>query len=147
MTDFSDIYAHDKTAAEEGVWTDIGHGIKIKVRAFDSAHTRALRRKLEEPFKALTKRGGEIPEEQANEINIKLLAGSSLLGWNLTEKTGEKAEDGSDVRRPITFTPTKAEELLTQEPRFARDVIAALMADETFKKRSREEDAKNSVIG
>lgn len=147
MTDFSDIYAHDKTAAEEGVWTDIGHGIKIKVRAFDSAHTRALRKKLEEPFKALTKRGGEIPEEQANEINIKLLAGSSILGWNLTEKTGENDEEGNPIRRAIPFTASKAEEFLTREPRFARDVISALMADETFKKRAREEDAKNSVTG
>lgn len=143
MTDFSDIYAHDKTAAEEGTWTDIGHGIKVKVRAFDSAHTRALRKKLEEPYKALTKRGGEIPEDTANEINIKLLAGSSLLGWNLTEKTGEKDEEGNPIRRPIQFSVEKAEAFLTQEPRFARDVIAALMADETFKKRAREEDAKN----
>lgn len=147
MTDFSDIYAHDKIAAEEGTWTDIGHGIKVKVRAFDSAHTRALRKKLEEPYKALTKRGGEIPEEESNQINIKLLAGSSLLGWNLTEKTGETDSEGNPVRRPIPFSVDKAEALLTQEPRFTRDVIAALMADETFKKRAREEDAKNSVTG
>lgn len=143
MVNFSDIYAHDKTAAEEGVWTDIGHGIKIKLRAFDSAHTRALRKKLEEPFKHLTKRGGEIPEDDANEINLKLLAGSSIIDWNLTENSDERDENGKPVQRKIAFNAATAEALLKQEPKFARDIIAALMADETFKRRQREEDAKN----
>lgn len=143
MADFSDIYNHDAVAAEEGVWTDIGHGIKVKLRAFDSAHTKALRKKLEEPFRALVKRGGEIPEDDANAIHIKLLAGSSIMDWNLTEKTGETDDNGNAVSRPIPFTPAKAAQLLDAQPRFTRDVIAALMADETFKKKAREEDAKN----
>jgi len=132
MAKFSDIYAHDKTAAEEGVWTDIGHGIKVKVRSFDSAHTRALRTKLQEPFKAILRQGKELPEEDSTEINIKLIAGSSILDWNLEDDNGK-----------ITFSVDTAERLLRDEPRFARDVIAVLMADETFKKRNREEDAKN----
>lgn len=133
MAKFSDIYAHDKTAAEEGVWTDIGYGIKVRVRAFDSAHTRALRTKLQEPFKALLRNGKEIGDDDSQEINIKLIAGSSLLDWNLEDDNGK-----------IEFSVAKAEQFLRDEPRFARDVITALMADETFKKRNREEDGKNS---
>lgn len=144
MAKFSDIYAHDKTAAEEGVWSDIGSGIKVKVRAFDSAHTRALRTKLQEPFKAILRNNKEIPEDDAQEINIKLIAGSSLLGWNLTEGTGQYDEKGNEIERDIPFSPTTAEQFLRDEPRFARDVISVLMADETFKKRNREEDGKNS---
>lgn len=126
---FRDVYSHDKTAAEEGVWTPIGHGFKVKVRSFESAHTKALRKKLQEPHAALLRSGKEIPEDDANEINIKLVAHSSLLDWQL----------GPD----LPFSPETAENLLRQEPRFARDVIAVLIADETFKKGNREEDAKN----
>lgn len=144
MAKFSDVYAHDKTAAEEGVWTPIGNGIKIKVRAFDSAHTRALRTKLQEPYKAILRNGKDIPEDDAQEINTKLIAGSSLLGWNLTEGTGEFDAKGVEIEREIPFSAEAAERFLRDEPRFARDVISALMADETFKKQNREADGKNS---
>lgn len=128
---FSDVYAHDKTASEEGTWADIGFGFKVKVRAFDSAHTRALRTKLQEPFKAILRLNKEIPEDDANEINTKLVANSSILDWDL-------GEDGP------AFSPSTAEKLFRDEPKFLRDVIAVLISDETFKKREREEDAKNS---
>lgn len=140
---FSDVYAHDKTAAEEGVWTDIGHGMKVKVRSFESAHTKAYRNKLQEPFKALLRSGKEIAEDDQNEINIKLMANSSLLDWNLTEGTGQFDEKGIEVERVIQFSPERAEHFLRTEPRFARDVIQVLIADETFKRRNREADSKN----
>lgn len=143
MARFSDIYAHDKTKAEEGTWADIGYGIRVKVRAFDSAHTRALRTKLEEPFKALKRLNKEIPEEQQNDINVKLIANSSLLDWNLTEGTGQMDENGVEIERPIPFSPATAERFLAQEPLFLRDIIAVLVAAETFKKAEREADAKN----
>lgn len=140
---FSDVYAYDKTAAEEGVWTDIGHGMKVKVRSFESSHTKALRTKLQEPYKALLRTGKDIPEEDQNELNIKLMAKSSLLDWNLTEGTGEFDALGKEIERKIPFTPETAEQFLRTEPRFARDVIQVLIADETFKRRNREEDGKN----
>jgi hypothetical protein len=133
MAKFSDIYNHDKTAAEEGIWTPIGNGFKVKVRSFESAHTKALRKKLQEPFASVLRLGKEIPDDDATEINVKLVAHSSLLDWNLEDDTG-----------PIPFSPDTAEQLLREQPRFARDVIAVLIADETFKKVNREEDAKNS---
>jgi hypothetical protein len=133
MANFKAIYNHDKAAAEEGVWADIGHGIKVKVRAFDSSHTKALRKKLQEPFAALLRMGKEMSEDDQNEINIKLVAGSSLIDWNLTDEHDN----------PIPFSADTAEKFLRDEPRFSRDVIAVLIADETFKKRNREADAKN----
>lgn len=136
---FSDVYAHDKTASEEGTWAPIGGPWKVKVRAFDSAHTRALRTKLEEPYKALARLNKTIPEDDQNEINIKLVAQSSLLDWNLTEGTDEAGKP-----KLIPFSASKAEELLRGEPKFLRDVIAVLVADETFKKVNREADSKNS---
>lgn len=142
MPSFKSVYNHDKTAAEEGVWAPIGHGIKVKVRSFESAHTKALRKKLQEPHAALLRANKEIPEDDANEINIKLVAHSSLLDWNLTEEVVN--EDGKTVEKAIPFDADLAEKFLRDEPRFARDVIAVLISDETFKKRSREEDAKNS---
>jgi hypothetical protein len=141
MASFKSAYSHDKAAAEEGVWAPIGSGIKVKVRAFDSAHTKALRKKLQEPFASVLRLGKEIPEDDQNEINIKLIAGSSILDWNLTD---EVTVDGVVTEKAIPFTADTAESLLRDEPKFLRDVIAVLVADETFKKRSREEDTKNS---
>lgn len=131
MAKFSDIYSHDKVAAEEGVWSPIGNGFRIKVRSFESAQVKALRKKLNEPFAAILRMGKDIPEDDQNEINIKLVANSALLDWDLGEGSPE-------------FSPSVAETFLREQPRFARDVIAVLVADETFKRREREEDAKNS---
>lgn len=136
MASFKSLYNHDKVAAEEGVWAPLGNGLKIKVRAFDSAHTKALRKKLMEPHAAILRMGKELSEEEQNEVNIKLVAGSSLLDWNLTDEV-------NGVETPIPFSAETAEKLLREEPRFTRDVIAVLVSDETFKKRNREEDAKN----
>ncbi|QIV65821.1 pre-tape measure chaperone protein [Mesorhizobium phage Cp1R7A-A1] len=144
MAKFSDIYAYDKTASEEGVWSPVGGGIKVKVRSFDSAHTRALRKKLNEPYAALLRLGKEIPEDDQNEIFKKLIAQSSLIDWNLTEGTGEIGPDGKEIERKIPFTPETAEKFFDEEPQFLRDVIAVLTSNETFKKRAREADVKNS---
>lgn len=133
MAKFSTIYNQDKAAIEEGVWADVGYGIKVKVRSFDSAHTKALRKKLQEPYAALMRMGKEIPEDEQNKIFTQLIANSSLLDWNLTE------EDDT----AIPFTPEVAEKLFEQEPDFLRDVIAVLTSRETFKKRAREDDSKN----
>jgi len=145
MANFKSNYNYDKIAAEEGIVTPIGGGIEVKLRAWDSAHTKALRAKLEEPFKAITRLGKEIPEDDRDEINKKLLAGSSLLGWNLTEDdaSGELESNGTPKQVDIPFSADRAYALLIEEPQFSRDVIAALMASETFKRREREEDAKN----
>jgi hypothetical protein len=145
MASFKAVYNHDKTAAEEGVWADIGHGIKVKVRAFDSSHTKALRKKLQEPFAPLLRMGKDIAEDDQNEINIKLVAGSSLIDWNLTEEVNDA--EGKLVEQKIPFSAATAEKFLREEPQFTRDVITVLMGAETFKKRSREEDAKNSSAG
>lgn len=149
MANFKSAYNHDKVAAEEGVWSEVGYGVKVKVRAFDSAHTKALRTKLEEPYKHLTRLGKSIPDEAQNEINTKLVAYSSLLGWNLTEDDTSGAVDdkGEVVQVEIPFSGDRAHAILEQEPIFLRDVIAVLMSAETFKKRERDDDAKNSLGG
>lgn len=145
MANFKNLYNYDKDAAEEGVVTPIGGGVEVKLRAWDSAHTKALRTKLEEPFKSITRLGKEIPEDDRDEINKKLLAYSSILGWNLTEDdaTGAVDSKGLPVQVAIPFSGDRAYALLVEEPQFSRDVIAALMSAETFKKRAREDDAKN----
>ncbi|MBS3648867.1 hypothetical protein KEU06_09635 [Pseudaminobacter sp. 19-2017] len=143
MARFSDNYSHDKTAAEEGTWAPIGGGIEVKVRSFESAHTRALRKKLNEPYAALLRLGKDIPEDDQNEIFIKLISHSSMIDWNLTEGTGEKDANGKEIERPIPFSAEIAEKYLRDEPQFLRDVITVLTSTETFKKRARELDAKN----
>ncbi len=146
MANFKKNYNHDKIAAEEGVWTPIGGGIEVKIRAWDSAHTKALRTKLEEPYKAITRLGKPIPEDDQNEINKKILAFSSLLDWNLTDDAadGSVDENGMPVQVKIPFSGDRAHTFIVEEEQFGRDVISALMSNETFKKRDREEDAKNS---
>jgi hypothetical protein len=149
MANFKSAYNHDKIAAEEGVWAPIGYGVKVKVRAFDSAHTKALRKKLEAPFSHLTRVGKPIPDDEQNEINTKLVAYSSLLDWNLTEDDASGALDvnANAKQIPIPFNGDRAYAILEEEPVFLRDVIAVLMSADTFKKKEFEDDAKNSVSG
>lgn len=132
---FSDRYNYDKIAAEEGRWVPLDAGVKVKLRAFDSEHTRALRNKLQAPHNHLIKRGKDLPEDVQNEINVKLIAGSSLVDWDI-------GNDDNDEK--IAFSPGRAEQILNEEPMFLRDIIAALMAADTFKKQAREEATKNS---
>lgn len=131
---FHDRYYVNKTAEEEGTWVELGDGIAVKVRRFNSAHAKATRRKLEEPHAALM-RSGTVPEDIADDILTKQMSQSLIIDWKgVTTETGEA----------IPATPENVEGQLRKYPEFRNEVAALVLDRQTFKKLIQKEDLKNS---
>jgi len=134
MARLSDLYSFDKTAFEEGVWTDIGNGISVKLRSPQSAHSKATRKRLEAPFASLTRGGRELPDDIAETLLIQQMANSLIIDWK-----GIEGEDGL----PIAATPATIEAALRTYQFFRDDVGSVLATRDTYKNRVAETDLKN----
>lgn len=128
------IYAFDKGAYEEGTWVTLGNGIKIKVRSPQSAHSRAVRKKLEAPHASLTRGGRELPDDVQEDLLIKQLSQSLIMDWK-----GVTEDDGT----VIPATPENIERALRLYPFFRDDAGSVIGNRETFKTRVLEEDLGN----
>jgi hypothetical protein len=133
MANLSDLYSFDKAAFEDGTWVDIGHGISVKVRSPQSAHSKAVRKKLEAPYAALTRGGKELPDDIAENILIKQMAQSLIIDWKGVE----------DNDQPIPATPETIEAQLRKYQFFREDVASVIAQRDTYKARVDEEDVGN----
>lgn len=132
---FHDRYHVDKTAEEEGTWADLGDGIHVKVRRHTSAHSKAVRRKLEEPHQALLRTGQALPDSIIEELFLKQMALSLLVDWK-----GVTDEEG----KPLEATPDNIEAQLRKYPEFRNEIGALVMDRATFKKLVNADDLGNS---
>ena len=130
----SDRYAFDKSAFEEGTWVPLGDGMAVKVRSPQSAHSKAIRRKLEAPHAALTRNGRELPDDIAETILLQQMAQSLIIDWK-----GIENDDGT----PLEATPENIEATLRKYPFFRDDVGMVLANRDTFKTRTTEADLGN----
>lgn len=132
---FHDRYHVDKAAEEEGTWVDLGDNVAVKVRRFTSAHSKAVRRKLEEPHAALARGGQQLPDTILEEILIKQMALSLIVDWKgVPDDTGQ----------PLQATPENFEKVLREYPEFRNEIGSIVMDRATWKKQVRETDLKNS---
>jgi hypothetical protein len=134
MTKLSDLYAFNRTLFEDGAWIDIGNGISVKLRSPQSAHSKAIRKKLEAPYAALTRGGRELPDDIAETLLIKQLSQSLIIDWK-----GIEDEDGL----PLKATPENIETALRNFQFFRDDVGGVLANRETFRNLTVEADLKN----
>jgi hypothetical protein len=134
MTKLSDLYAFNRTLFEDGAWIDIGNGISVKLRSPQSAHSKAIRKKLEAPYAALTRGGRELPDDIAETLLIKQLSQSLIIDWK-----GIEDEDGL----PLKATPENIEAALRNFQFFRDDVGGVLANRETFRNLTVEADLKN----
>lgn len=132
---FHSRYYSNADAKENGTWVDLGGGLKIKVRALDSTHSRETRRKLEEPYSALIRSTGSLPDDKAEEVMTKQLAQSIVVDWQ-----GVTEEDGA----PLPFSPAAAEKMFQKYPDFRSEVAMIITDRSTFKRQAQEADLKNS---
>lgn len=128
------IYAFDKGAFEEGTWVKIGNGISIKVRSPQSAHSKAVRKKLEAPHASLTRNGRELPDDIAEDMLIKQMSQSLIMDW---------AGVTDEQDQPIQATPENIEKALRAYPFFRDDAGSVIGNRETFKTRVLEADLGN----
>jgi hypothetical protein len=134
MANLAELYAFDKSAFEDGVWIDIGHGISVKVRSPQSAHSKAIRKKLEAPYVALTRGGKDLPDDIAETILIKQMAQSLIIDW----KGIEDADKNSVPANPETI-----EKALRDFQFFREDVAAVIAQRDTYKSQVTELDLGN----
>lgn len=133
MADLADLYSFNKTAYEDGTWVAIGHGIEVKVRSPQSAHSKAIRRKLEAPYSALTRGGKELPDDIAENMLIKQMAQSLIVSWAGVEENGVA----------IPATPENIEAVIRKYQFFREDVASVIAQRDTYKTNVAEEDVGN----
>lgn len=133
MANLSDLYSFDKSAFEEGTWVAIGNGISVKVRSPQSAHSKAVRKKLEAPYAALTRGGKDLPDDIAENILIKQMAQSLIIDWSGV----------ADGGLPIVATPETIEAQLRKYQFFREDVASVIAQRDTYKTHVTDEDVGN----
>jgi len=129
-----EIFAIDKDASEDGKWFDLGPNASIKMRSLKSEKSRAVRVRLELPYKSLTRSGRDIPNEAAEEILTRQMTEAVIIDWK-----GLSNNEG-----PLgAYTPDAGYNLLTKNTEF-RDQLAQMVFDtEAFKPEDREQSFEN----
>lgn len=142
---FAQRYKTDQKAEREGKWFDWGNGGKTCIaRIGNPAYKEMLREEMKQ-FDSLRRAGRSIPEEATNEILIKCMAHTIVLGWE--GYSGEGLEGlGLTFNQDMTipYSPENAIILLKEFKDF-RDEIATIATDmENFLAESEAAIAKNS---
>ena len=103
----------DLTKAEEGIWIDVGDGLRIKVASLtNKKYIKMLRAKMK-PYRTQV-RSGRIKDEVVEGIVRECMARTVLLDWEgLTE---------DDEETVIPYSTDKAKELLDAYPEFMQIV-------------------------
>lgn len=126
MATFNAMFGTDKTKEREGVWHEIGAGVRIKVARSHTPEYNATVRELAAPFKAIARRlvDSDEPlsiqdEKKFKEIDARAMAKHVLVDWaGLT--TSDDAEAEVDE-----YSEEKAFEYLMKSDDF-RELVAGL---------------------
>jgi hypothetical protein len=120
---------------ENGVWEDLGDGIKIKIRRFKSRAAQEARKALEEPYQSRLRFGGKLTDEEAQEILVRQMSKAIIVDWD-----GVTDEEGN----VLPCTEGAKYEVLKALPDF-RDVVASLAIDrDNFVEKSSKDGEGNS---
>lgn len=136
MGKFTERYKTNTSMEEDGVWVDMGDGIKVKVRRLNSKHSQETRRKLEKPY-AGQYRTRDMPASLQEELMVKQLAQSIIVDW-------EGVEDPQDDSKTLPCTPENVMLIMTQFKDFREDCVTASMTQATFQDVSVAEAEGNS---
>lgn len=130
-------YQSDIKLENEGIWHELGDGVSVKVAAIGANNKAlvALREKLERPHKYRLDKG-TLSDEIANEIHIRLIAHTVLIGWkNIQDRAG----------KDIEYSPDAAYEILSDKSMdaFLACIIKLGTDEELFKIGEKAERIKN----
>jgi hypothetical protein len=124
MGKFTERYATNKVAEEQGQWVDFGDGIKVKLRRLNSEASREFRRKLEKPYEGQY-RTRPMPDSLNEELLIKQLAGCIVVDW-------EGVENPDNEKEFLPFSPENVTRMVTLFKDFREDITTASMTQATF---------------
>ncbi len=139
-----DLFATDKTIEEDGLWVDISptpngpkEKLRFKVRAYSAKAVGDLREKLAKPYQTMVRAGAKIPDEQNEEIGLRVIAGAVLASWDGLPST-EKTDDGKFTEVP--YHPETAYDYLKRLPKMANVIIQISTDGALFKADAARED-------
>jgi len=126
----------DETAEREGVWVDMGDGLKVKVARFNNPAHRKIVESLQKPYRNILRAGGRLPADVQEDIAIRSMAEAILLGWEgVTDEAGA----------PLAYSAANAAKVLGDLRDFREQVAFLALEAETFRREALEEAGKNSV--
>lgn len=126
-------FVTDKSKEVEGVWVDVGGGLRLKLARMGNAnYTTAL---LGSKYFGRSSKIIGIDAKGAVEDMRNAVAEHVLLGW-------EGLVDDND--QPILYTVDKAKEVLKETPEFYRLVLEYAEDIELYRKAAKEEALGNS---
>lgn len=136
-TSFHDRYFVSTAAEEEGTWIQVAEGFWVKVRRVTSAHSKAIRKKLEEPHQAVMRATGTLPEDIAEDILTRQMALSLIMDWK--GDGGPRNEAGA----LLEANPTNIETVLRSYKEFREEMLRLILDRATFKSQVLEAQVKN----
>ena len=125
-------YATDEKLEEDGTWTEIGPKTRLLVARLGNPRYRAAFKRLSRPYQAQIDRNS-LPEEIQEQILIKSLAETVLLGWEGLEEGGQ----------PLAYSKETALRLLTDLKDFRDDVLTLARQAEAYRVQALEDAVKN----
>lgn len=140
---FAERYKTDTTSEVAGKWFDFGNGGKVLIARIGNPNYKEMMRAEFKPHDALRRSGREIPEDIRNEVLIRCMAHTIILGWE--GFSGEGLEDlGLTMDGDkIPYTPDNAEKLLTEFKDFREEIAEIATNMENYLAGSHEAVVKN----
>jgi hypothetical protein len=84
---------YKSTGPDDGIWADFGDGIAVKVRMFKSPFVQAFQKSLHRPYADMVRRG-PLPQNIAEEVMERLIAGAVIVDWRgVTDEEPEQIDD------------------------------------------------------
>lgn len=126
----------DVASLVDGVWMDFGHGLQVKVAAWENENMQKLREELQKPWKTVLQAGGEIPTEEAEKIFTRLISETIVTDW----KGAVHPETGEDLPYKQAHVIIGAKEY---RPQFVQPIIAFSQTHANYRAQAKETATKN----
>ena len=124
MSNFAQRYRTDPVLEEEGVWIDLGEGIKIRVARTRSKAAKTALMRLHRPYESLRQSGRGLPEALQDKLTKQWVAEAILRDWQgVTDAAG----------KTLTFSPETALQVFEAFPDFLDEVVFFANQQETFR--------------
>ena len=133
MPSFDSAFVTDKKLEKEGVWHEIGGGVKIKVARIGTFEYANTLRNLTAPHRSLTTRASEEGEIDAHLISLmKRIEAKAMAEHVLVDWDGFTETDDPDSPK-VPYSQEKAEEYLLASDDFRTLVVNIAKQASNFK--------------
>lgn len=126
-------FSFDKEASEQGKWFPLGPKERIKMRSMSSAHSRAVRAKLEAPWKITLNAGGTLEDFVTDQMAKDQFVESLIVDWEGLTNDGEE----------FPYSKANAIRMMNEAEGFVDFLSRILMSPDAFASVADENEVKN----